>query len=68
MEKIIDSLSDDEKVGVTNLCGKFGLYDFAALLQRMDVMISNDTGPMHLAAAMGTKTIGLFGPNLPSRF
>jgi ADP-heptose:LPS heptosyltransferase len=31
-------------------------------------MISNDTGPMHLATAMWIKTIGLFGPNLPQIF
>jgi len=31
-------------------------------------MISNDTWPMHLAPAMWTKTIWLFGPNTPERF
>jgi ADP-heptose:LPS heptosyltransferase len=37
----------------------------ATLLRRCDLMISADTGIMHLAAAMGTPTIGLFGPNTP---
>jgi ADP-heptose:LPS heptosyltransferase len=37
----------------------------AALLRRCDLMVSADTGIMHLAAAMGTPTIGLFGPNTP---
>ena len=32
------------------------------------MLISNDTGPMHIAAAQGVKTIGLFGPNLPIRW
>ena len=37
----------------------------AALLRRCDLLVSNDTGIMHLAAAMGTPTVGLFGPNSP---
>ncbi|MCX6354394.1 MAG: glycosyltransferase family 9 protein [Candidatus Aureabacteria bacterium] len=39
----------------------------AALLKRMDLLISNDSGPMHLAAAVGTTVIGLFGPTSPRR-
>jgi heptosyltransferase-2 len=42
------------------------LENTAALLRRCDLVISNDTGIMHLAAAMGTPTVGLFGPNSPS--
>lgn len=38
----------------------------AALLRCCDLMISGDTGIMHLAAAMGTPTVGLFGPNTPA--
>ncbi len=37
----------------------------AELIKRCNVMISNDSGPMHIAAAQGVKTIGLFGPNTP---
>lgn len=37
----------------------------AALLKRMDMMIANDTGPMHLAFALKTPTIGLFAPTNP---
>ncbi len=42
-----------------------GLDRTAVLLRRCDLLISGDTGIMHLAAAMGTPTIGLFGPNTP---
>lgn len=38
----------------------------AALLKRMHLMISNDTGPMHLALAVQTPTIGLFTPTDPN--
>jgi ADP-heptose:LPS heptosyltransferase len=37
----------------------------AALIKRMDLMISNDTGPMHMALAVKTSTIGLFTPTNP---
>jgi ADP-heptose:LPS heptosyltransferase len=38
----------------------------AALIKQMDLMISNDTGPMHLSLAVKTPTIGLFTPTNPS--
>jgi heptosyltransferase-2 len=42
-----------------------GLEHTAALLHRCDLLVSGDTGIMHFAAAMGTPTVGLFGPNTP---
>jgi len=41
------------------------LRQLAAVLSQVDVFISNDCGPMHLAPAVGTPTIGLFGPGEP---
>ncbi len=49
-----------------NAAGKLSLGGAAELLNRADLAIANDTGTMHLAAAQGTRTIGLFGPNVPS--
>jgi ADP-heptose:LPS heptosyltransferase len=43
-----------------------GIERTAALLQRCDLLVSADTGVMHLGAAMGTPTVGLFGPNTPA--
>ena len=34
----------------------------------LDVLITGDTGPMHLAAAMGTPIVALFGPSHPDRY
>jgi ADP-heptose:LPS heptosyltransferase len=34
----------------------------------MDAFVSNDTGPMHVAAAQGVRTLGLFGPNTPTLY
>jgi heptosyltransferase-1 len=38
-----------------------------ALLRRAKFMVSADTGPLHLAAALGTPVVGLFGPTDPAR-
>jgi ADP-heptose:LPS heptosyltransferase len=37
----------------------------AALLQRAEVVIAGDTGPLHLAAALGARTIAVYGPSDP---
>lgn len=68
VRRLLQLLRSDAEKCVTGLCGVFSLHQFAAFLKRANVMVSNDTGPMHLAAAMGTPTMGLFGPNLPQRF
>ncbi|WP_438482274.1 glycosyltransferase family 9 protein [Oleiharenicola lentus] len=48
-----------------NLTGNTSLTSLPALLAKADWVISNDSGPMHLSAAMGFKTIGIFGPTDP---
>lgn len=46
-----------------DLVGKADLLTAAAVLRRCSLFIGNDTGLMHLAAAAGTPTLGLFGPS-----
>lgn len=41
------------------------LKQLAALLSRLTLLVSNDSGPMHLAAAMGTRVVGIYGPTRP---
>jgi lipopolysaccharide heptosyltransferase II len=48
-----------------NLAGKTSLTQLAALLQRADLLISGDSGPMHIAAAVGTPLIAIHGPTDP---
>lgn len=48
--------------GALNLVGAISLAEAAAVLQRAVLFIGNDSGLMHLSAAAGTPTIGLFGP------
>jgi heptosyltransferase-1 len=41
--------------------------ELVALLRKADLVVGNDTGPLHIAAALGRKTIGLFGPTRSER-
>lgn len=47
--------------------GKTTLGQLIALLGRAQLVIASDTGPLHIAAAMGTRVIGLYGPTDPRR-
>lgn len=52
---------------VRNLAGTLSLIELGSRLQALDLLISNDSGPVHLAAAVGTRTLVLFGPTDPAR-
>lgn len=52
---------------VVNLAGKTALPRLAAVLREMDLVISNDSGAMHLAAAFGRPVLTLYGPTSPVR-
>lgn len=56
------------KTNIFNFAGKTTLKQLFNLVENCKLFISNDTGPMHIAAAQGVRTIGIFGPNLPLRF
>jgi len=51
--------------GVVSTAGELSAGMLAALLSQAELVISNDSGPMHLAAALGAPTVGLFGPETP---
>ncbi|MFH1642683.1 MAG: glycosyltransferase family 9 protein [Nanoarchaeota archaeon] len=51
-----------------NLAGKSTLREAFYLIEKCRLFISNDTGTLHIAAAQGVKTVGLYGPNLPLRW
>lgn len=55
-----------ECVRVANVVGQLSLSQLAALLQQARVLVSNDSGPVHLAAALGTPTVVLFGTSDPA--
>lgn len=54
------NLSMMEKAAI--LCGKTSIKQLGALMERADLVISNDSGPMHIAASMKRPVLALFGP------
>ena len=51
-----------------DLTGRLALLETAAVLERVDVLVGNDSGPLHMAEAVGTPVVGLFGPSDPRHF
>lgn len=51
----------------TNLAGELTLPETAAALSAARVLVSGDTGPAHIAVAVGTQVIGLYGPTFAER-
>jgi heptosyltransferase I len=51
--------------GVVNLGGETTLSELAALIRRAAICVTNDSGPMHLAVALGRPVVSVFGPTDP---
>src|SRR6202041_2474232 len=51
--------------GVINLAGETTLSELAALIRRAAICVTNDSGPMHLAVALGRPVVSVFGPTDP---
>jgi heptosyltransferase II len=49
-------------VNLTNFAGKTSIAELCSLLGGLDLFITNDSGPMHVAAAYGVPTVAIFGP------
>jgi heptosyltransferase II len=60
-----DAIAEGIGAGCLNLSGETSLMQLAALLHRCRLVVTNDTGTMHVAAAMGTRVIAIFGPTDP---
>ncbi len=64
-QPLLDALPPERTV---DLVGDSGLAVTGACLARCALFVGNDSGLMHLAAAAGTRTVGLFGPSPPARY
>lgn len=56
-----DNVANGMRQGRINLSGKTSIGDIASLLKRSSLFISNDSGPVHIACAVGTPVIAIFG-------
>lgn len=65
---IADAVMNKAKRPVIDAVGKTNLLQTAALLSRSKAVLTGDTGPLHMAAALGVPTVSLFGPSHPARF
>lgn len=57
----VASIIGEESKNRKNFAGKTSLRELAVLMQEMDLLITNDSGPMHIAAALDTPLLALFG-------
>lgn len=71
--QIIDSVNKGGKKKTGNgenlidLCGKTGLKELVALIAGAKAVVSNDSGPLHIAAALNRPSIAIFGPTDPEK-
>ncbi|MBI5492933.1 MAG: lipopolysaccharide heptosyltransferase II [Deltaproteobacteria bacterium] len=63
----LEAIKEKIGEGACNLSGQTDLLELAAVLKMARFAVTVDSGPMHLAAAVGTRTVALFGPTAPWR-
>lgn len=56
----VQAVAEAMRAPAVNLCGRLGLPGLAGLLAQAVMFVGNDTSPLHLALAVGTKAVGLF--------
>ncbi len=63
LAKYIESHIQSPKT--VSLAGKLNLNELCYIISKLDLFITNDSGPMHIAAATGTPVVAIFGPENP---
>jgi ADP-heptose:LPS heptosyltransferase len=64
-QNVINSISSDR---IRNMAGKTNMDELIALIKNAQLVITNDTGPMHLSFACNTPSVCLFGPCSPNQY
>jgi lipopolysaccharide heptosyltransferase I len=60
-------IEKEADVPMQNLCGRTSLVEMGGMLDGMDLMITVDSGPMHMAVALGVPVLAVFGATDPKR-
>lgn len=68
VEELYRDLSEGGRTRVVNTAGKLSFGELLALLEGAACVLTNDTGPMHMAIALGRPTVCLFGPANPEHY
>ena len=58
-------LNSHRHPNLVSVCGKTTVRELGALFSMCRLVISNDTGPLHIASGVGTNVVGIFGPTAP---
>lgn len=66
--ELVQTVADLMNAPAIPFAGNLQVRQLAACLEKCDLFLTNDTGPMHIAAAVGTPTVSLFGPGNHIRF
>jgi len=66
VDKFMQMIEDKKRM--INLTDKLDIGMLAALFENTKLLVTNDSGPLHLAVSLGVPTISLFGPETPERF
>jgi ADP-heptose:LPS heptosyltransferase len=61
--EMVDSIEEMMTRKPLSLAGRLSLRELAAVLERAELFVCNDSAPMHIAAAVKTKTVAIFGPS-----
>jgi 3-deoxy-D-manno-octulosonic-acid transferase len=67
-QRLAERIMHQSGVPVINAVGQTNLLQLAALLSRSSVLVTGDTGPLHMAIALDVPTVSLFGPTDPRKF
>ena len=65
---IYHKLSESAKNAVKDISGKLKIGELLALIERCLLLVTNDSGPLHFAAALGKPTISIWGPSDPGHY
>lgn len=66
-EPLVDAIVGATRSSMLNVAPSTSIKQLACLLERSSLYVGGDTGPMHMAVAMGTPVVGIFGPSDPQR-